>query len=304
MQALQSQRMLRGHSGRVSTRVGVRVSAAPAVATKSVTAKMAELKAKGKVAFIPFLVAGDPDLDTTALAMQKLDAIGADVIELGVPYSDPLADGPVIQGAATRALEGGITLDKIIALVAKVSPTIKAPIVMFTYYNPIMRRGMDTFMKQIKAAGASEIKAAGVSALLVPDIPLEETVDVRAVANTHGIELVLLATPTTPKERMVRIAEATQGFVYLVGVTGVTGVRATMGSRVEGLVSTLHSVTDKPICVGFGVSQPEHAAQIAAWGAEGVICGSALVRALGESGSPAEGLKEMEKIAVSLRAAC
>lgn len=227
--------------------------------------------------------------------MQKLDAIGANVIELGVPYSDPLADGPVIQGAATRALEKGTTLDRVLAMLSSVSPTIKAPIVMFTYYNPIMRRGMDKFMQQIKAAGAS--------GLLVPDIPLEETIDVREACNKHGIELVLLATPTTPLERMSAIAKASQGFVYLVSVTGVTGVKETMEGRVEGLVSLLHGVTDKPVCVGFGVSKPEQAKQIASWGAEGVICGSALVKALGESGSPAEGLAAMEKIASGLRAA-
>ena len=125
----------------------------------------------------------------------------------------------------------------------------------------------------------------------------------REACNKHGIELVLLATPTTPVERMSAIAKASQGFVYLVSVTGVTGVKETMEVRVEGLVSLLHGVTDKSVCVGFGVSKPEHAKQIASWGAEGVICGSALVRALGESGTPAEGLAAMEKIASALRAA-
>lgn len=266
-----------------------------AIAAKSVAGTMADLKSKGQVAFIPFIVAGDPDLETTALALQRLDAIGASVIELGVPYSDPLADGPVIQGAATRALEKGTSLDAVIDMVSKVSPSLKAPLVMFTYYNPIMRRGMDKFMSQIKAAGAS--------GLLVPDIPLEETYAVREVCDRHGIELVLLSTPTTPPARMEAIAKASQGFVYLVSVTGVTGVKEQMETRVEGLVDALHGFTDKPVCVGFGVSKPEHAKQIVSWGAEGVICGSALVRALGESSSPAEGLKEMERIAASLKAA-
>jgi len=271
------------------------VCRAAAVAAKTVSGTMAELKSKGKVAFIPFLCAGDPDLETTAAALQKLDKIGADVIELGVPYSDPLADGPVIQGAATRALEKGTTLDAVIDIVRKVSPTMRAPIVMFTYYNPIMRRGVEKYIKQIKEAGAS--------GLLVPDIPLEETHDIRKVCDKHGIELVLLTTPTTPQERMKAIAHNSQGFVYLVSVTGVTGMKENVEGRVESLVKMLHDVTDKPISVGFGVSKPEHAKQIVSWGAEGVICGSALVKALGESGSPAEGLAAMEKLATSLRAA-
>ncbi|KXZ52820.1 hypothetical protein GPECTOR_8g204 [Gonium pectorale] len=254
---------------------------------------MKELKAKGKVAFIPFICAGDPDLDTTSLALRKLDEVGADVIELGVPYSDPLADGPVIQGAATRALEKHTTLDRVIEMVRKTAPAMKAPLVMFTYYNPIMRKGLDNFCRTIKEAGAA--------GLLVPDLPLEETVAVRAACEAAGIELVLLTTPTTPQARMSAIAQASQGFVYLVSLTGVTGMKDQVEARVEGLVDRLKAVTDKPVCVGFGVSRPEHAKQIVSWGADGVICGSALVKALGEAASPAEGLKAMEDLARSLR---
>eukprot|EP00775_Hariotina_reticulata_P010426 gene10426-10584_t len=254
---------------------------------------MADLKAEGKVAFIPFLVAGDPDLSTTASALKKLDDIGADVIELGVPYSDPLADGAVIHTAATRALQQGTTLDAVISMIQQVAPTLKAPLVLFTYYNPIIRRGMDKFCAQIKEAGAS--------GLLVPDLPLEETVNIRAACERAGLELVLLTTPTTPKQRMADIARASQGFVYLVSVTGVTGVQTSMQARVQQLVDTLHAVTDKPVAVGFGVSTPEQAWQIVEWGAEGVICGSALVKALGDAPTPAEGLVNMEQLATSLR---
>ncbi|KAF6258966.1 tryptophan synthetase alpha subunit [Scenedesmus sp. NREL 46B-D3] len=255
---------------------------AAAVSTKSVSGRMAELKAQGKVAFIPFLVAGDPNLDTTAAALKKLDEVGSDVIELGVPYSDPLADGAVIHTAATRALQLGTTLDRVIDMVAKVAPELKAP-----------WRGMDKFCEQIKAAGAA--------GLLVPDLPLEETVTIRAACERAGLELVLLTTPTTPKARMAEIARASQGFVYLVSVTGVTGVQEKVQARVETLVETLHAVTDKSVAVGFGVSKPEHAKQIVDWGAEGVICGSALVRALGDAATPEEGLKNMEALARSLR---
>ncbi|GBF90913.1 tryptophan synthase alpha chain [Raphidocelis subcapitata] len=280
-------------SARAPSRRRVTVVATAVAAQKSVSGRMAELKANGKIAFIPFLCAGDPDLDTTALALQKLDAIGADVIELGVPYSDPLADGPVIHGAATRALMKGATLDAVVDMVRRVSPTLKAPLVLFTYFNPILRKGVDNFCRQIKAAGAS--------GLLVPDIPLEETGAVRAACEAAGLELVLLATPTTPKQRMADIARASQGFVYLVSVTGVTGAQERVQARVEGLIELLHSVTDKSVAVGFGVSKPEHARQIVEWGAEGVICGSALVRALGEAKTPAEGLVAMEQLAKSLR---
>lgn len=246
-----------------------------------------------RTAFIPFLVACDPDAQSTIAALKELDAIGADVIELGVPYSDPLADGPTIQAAATRALQKGTTLDRVLDVVREATKTIKAPIVMFTYFNPIMARGLDKFCRQAKEAGAA--------GLLVPDIPLEETPEIREVASSHGLELVLLTTPTTPEPRMKKIALTSQGFVYMVSVTGVTGMRGTMESRVEGLISTLRGVTDKSIAVGFGVSGPEQAIQIKKWGADGVIVGSALVKALGESGSAEAGLKKMSELAKSIR---
>jgi tryptophan synthase alpha chain len=248
-----------------------------------------------RTAFIPFLVACDPNPETTVQAIKALDALGADVIELGVPYSDPLADGPTIQAAATRALQGGTTLNRVLDVVREATATVTAPIVMFTYFNPIMARGAETFCRQVKEAGAA--------GLLVPDIPLEETDHIRSVATAAGIELVLLATPTTPPGRMERIAASSQGFVYLVSVTGVTGIRGSMESRVEGLVSTLKGMTAKSVAVGFGVSGPEQARQIKNWGADGVIVGSALVKALGEAGSSEEGLKRMTELARSIREA-
>lgn len=260
-----------------------------------VSQRMEECRQNQRTAFIPFLVAGDPSLEYTVKAIKALDAAGADVIELGVPYSDPLADGPTIQAAATRALQQGVILDKVIDVIRQVTPEITAPIVMFTYFNPIMARGLDRFCQQIKEAGAS--------GLLVPDIPLEETTEIREVATSHGLDLVLLATPTTPTPRMKAIAEKTQGFVYLVSVTGVTGMRGSTESRVEGLIKQLRETTDKSIAVGFGVSGPEQAKQIKDWGADGVIVGSALVKALGESSGPEEGLKAMTDLASSIRGA-
>ncbi|GMH35097.1 hypothetical protein BSKO_02965 [Bryopsis sp. KO-2023] len=260
-----------------------------------VSGRMRELKEQNKVAFIPYLCGGDPNLEVTRKAIKILDDCQADIIELGVPYSDPLADGPVIQSAATRALSNGTTLDGVLNMVKSVTPEISAPLVLFTYYNPVMARGLDLFCEQIKEAGAA--------GLLVPDIPLEETGDVREACAKVGLELVLLVTPTTPAERMEKIAKATEGFVYLVSVTGVTGVRTGVSDRVEGLISDLQGLTDKPVSVGFGVSGPEQAKKLVSWGAEGVIVGSALVRALGDAPNPEEGLQQMKELAGSLREA-
>lgn len=273
-----------------------RATAAHASNTQSMTRiadTFSTLKQIGKVAFIPYLTAGDPDLDTTAQALRLLDDCGADIIELGVPYSDPLADGPVIQAAATRSLSKGTTLDKVLSMLKEISPSLKAPVVLFTYYNPILKRGMEPFLKAVKEAGGS--------GLVVPDIPLEETDKLRERSVANGLELILLTTPTTPKSRMKIIAKASQGFVYLVSLTGVTGARTSVQSRVETLLKELKEVTDKPVAVGFGISKPEHAVQVVEWGADGVIIGSAMVKILGEAASPKEGLAELEKFTKDLK---
>ncbi|KAK2078307.1 hypothetical protein QBZ16_004176 [Prototheca wickerhamii] len=253
---------------------------------------MQELREQKRVAFIPFLVACDPDKATTAEALRRLDRAGASVIELGVPYSDPLADGPVIQAAATRALEKKTKLQDVLDLVTEVSPELSCPILLFVYYNPILTRGIDTFCAQVAAAGAK--------GLLVPDIPMEEADKVSEVASRHGLELVMLTTPTTPRPRMHAIAERSKGFVYLVSVTGVTGVKDKVEDRVQGLIADLQRETDKSVAVGFGVSRPEQARQLKDWGAQGVIVGSALVRALGEAPSPQQGLDRLSSLAQEL----
>ena len=240
-------------------------------------------------------MAGDPDLATTEAALLAVDAAGADAIELGVPYSDPLADGPTIQGAHTRGLNGGTTLSDVLAMLGRVAPRVKAPIILFTYFNPILRRGVRSF--------CADAAAAGVAGLLVPDIPLEETGSVREAAGSAGLDLVLLVTPTTPPARAAAIAAASQGFVYLVSVAGVTGARGSVSEAVQGLVAGLKAATDKPVAVGFGVSGPDQAAQIRAWGADGVIVGSALVKALGEAATPEAGVAAVGALAASIRKA-
>jgi tryptophan synthase alpha chain len=245
----------------------------------SVSSCFQTLRTHQKCALIPFITAGDPDLETTAQALQALDRAGADLIELGVPYSDPLADGPTIQAAATRALQAGIKLESVLKLVEKVSPTIQAPIVLFTYYNPILNLGIEEFLHRIKKAGAQ--------GLVVPDLPLEESAGLLEPAARIGIEVILLVAPTSPPERQKAIAHKSQGFVYLVSVTGVTGMRTGMGGNLGEMIGGLRQVTDKPIAVGFGISDPAQAKQVKELGADGVIVGSAMVKKLAEEGVPA-----------------
>ncbi|KAK1428364.1 hypothetical protein QVD17_17197 [Tagetes erecta] len=254
-----------------------------------------KLKQDGKVALIPYITAGDPDLSTTAEALKVLDTCGSDIIELGIPYSDPLADGPVIQAAATRALANGANLDAILNMLKEVIPQLSCPIALFTYYNPILKRGVEKFMVTVKEVG--------VHGLVVPDVPLEETELLRHEASKHNIELVLLTTPTTPRERMKAIVEATEGFLYLVSSIGVTGARASVSERVQSLLQEIKAETNKPVAVGFGISKPEHVKQVAGWGADGVIVGSAAVKILGEATSPEEGLKKLEEYTKSLKSA-
>lgn len=277
---------------RFTTMASLATSAQPVV---GLSETFNRLKQQNKVAFIPYITAGDPDLSTTAEALKVLDSCGSDIIELGVPYSDPLADGPVIQAAATRALSRGTNYDSIISMLRNVVPQLSCPLALFTYYNPILKRGIDNFM--------STIKDVGVHGLVVPDVPLEETEILRKEALKYGIELVLLTTPTTPRDRMKAIVEASEGFVYLVSQVGVTGARADVSGRVEELLGEIKQATNKPVAVGFGISKPEHVKQVAGWGADGVIVGSAIVKLLGEANSPEEGLKELEKFVKSLKSA-
>ncbi len=245
-------------------------------------------------ALIPFITAGDPNLETTAKALQVLDQSGADLIELGVPYSDPLADGPVIQAAATRALQRGTRLESVLEMLKTVSPTLKAPIILFTYYNPILHYGIEAFLQQIYQAGAR--------GLVVPDLPLEEAQTLLQPAQELGIEVTLLVAPTSPTERIEAITRQSQGFIYLVSVTGVTGMRSQVQSRVEDLLQQMRTVTDKPIGVGFGISEPQHARQVRDWGADAVIVGSAVVKRLAE-GTPEEGLQAIGQFCQDLKAA-
>ncbi|MEL7076712.1 MAG: tryptophan synthase subunit alpha [Cyanobacteria bacterium J06582_2] len=260
----------------------------------NVADRFQQLKQNSECAFIPFITAGDPDLATTAQALEVLAHNGADMIELGVPYSDPLADGPTIQAAATRALQKGVQLEDVLAIVQEAVTKIDVPIILFTYYNPIYYRGIEPFLKLIKEAG--------VSGLVVPDLPLEEAESLLGSATEIGIEVILLVAPTSSAERIAAIASKSQGFIYLVSVTGVTGVRSQTAEGVKDLLETLHQATDKPIGVGFGIADPQQAKQIKDWGADAVIVGSAIVKRLAE-GNPESGLKAIADFCHDLKQA-
>ena len=260
----------------------------------SISENFQSLRSRNQCALIPFITAGDPDLETTAEALRLLDRNGADFIELGVPYSDPLADGPVIQAAATRALQKGTTLEQVLEMVGAVSPSLKAPLILFTYYNPILNLGIQQFL--------AKIASVGVRGLVVPDLPLEEAADLISAGATFGIEVILLVAPTSSKDRIEAIARQSQGFIYLVSVTGVTGMRAQIQDRVKDLLIDLRSVTDKPIGVGFGISGVEQARQVMNWGADAAIVGSAFVKQL-TTGSPSEGLQALTELCRELKAA-
>ena len=250
-------------------------TSAPAGHHSAIASRFTALQQQGNCALMPFLMAGDPDLSTTAAALLALQANGADLIELGIPYSDPLADGPVIQAAAGRALAAGTTPGAVLGLLAELRGQLNLPVVLFTYSNPLLNRGMERFCQEAAAAGAA--------GLVVPDLPLEEAEKLSPIAAAHGLDLVLLVAPTTPADRMARIHAASRGFTYLVSVTGVTGVRTQLEDRVAPLVRRLKDLGGAPVAVGFGISGPEQARQVRDWGADGAIVGSALVRVMAEA---------------------
>ncbi len=261
---------------------------------ESIGMRFKGLKKEGRIALMPFLMAGDPDLETSAEVLLKLQASGADLIELGIPYSDPLADGPVIQAAATRALRSGTTTTRVLEMLTKLKSKLSIPIILFTYSNPLLNRGMEKFCYEASQAGAVGI--------VVPDLPLEEAEKLSPIASSHSLDLVLLVAPTTPKERMVRISETSRGFIYLVSVTGVTGERAVMEDRVELLVKELKQSSTSPVAVGFGISGPEQIQQVRSWGADGAIVGSALINRIAKA-SPGSEVEEAGLFCEELRKA-
>lgn len=235
-----------------------------------------KLRAEGKKAFLPFVTAGDPDIATTEAIIRGLAAAGASITEVGVPYSDPIADGPVIQASYQRALESGFRLPQLFELGKKLTSELPMPMVTMTSYSIIHRTGMQRYVDQAKAAG--------YSGAIVPDLLVEEAEPLAKICRAGDFSLIQLVTPTTPRERQVRIAELSSGFLYFVSVTGITGERSKMPPGLLENVAWLRQQTELPICIGFGISSAETAAALAPV-ADGVIVGSAIVRRIAQAES-------------------
>ncbi len=237
------------------------------------------LKKKNEAALIPYIMAGDPDLATTRTLILEMEKAGCDIIELGAPFSDPLADGPTIQKAAIRSLKNNTNIARVLALVADLRKETKIPLILMTYFNLIFKYGEERFI--------SDAVNAGLDGLILPDLPPEEGASLAAAAKKAGLDLIFLIAPTSTEERIKLVSKLSQGFVYYVSLTGVTGARAGVQSSVQDSLNKIKQVTDKPVAVGFGISTPDQAAQVAHWGADGVIVGSALVKVIEENiGSP------------------
>jgi tryptophan synthase alpha chain len=235
--------------------------------------RLSQRKQEGRSAFVAFLTAGDPSLDRTVTAALELEAAGVDVLELGVPFSDPLADGPVIQRSSERALARGVTLVRVLETVARIREKSELPLVLFSYLNPLLQRGI--------ARVLGDVARAGIDGVLVTDLPPEESGEWIPAARAAGIDTIFLASPTSPDDRLRRVAEASRGFVYAISRTGVTGERQALSGDARPLVERLRTLSDVPVALGFGISTPEQVKQASAV-ADAVVVGSALVRFLEE----------------------
>lgn len=247
------------------------------------------LKSKSEKALVAFITAGDPDLDSTRELFSVIEDGGADIIELGVPFSDPLADGPVIQAASQRSLKSGTTLKKIIQLVRDIRQSSQLPIVLMTSYNPVFVYGQEAFVK--------DAADAGVDGVIVPDLPPEEAGEFDALAAANSLDLIYLVAPTSTPERIEMIGKKSRGFIYYVSLTGVTGVRTSLAKGAADRVSRIKQATSLPVLIGFGISGPEQA-KAAAECSDGVIVGSALVQMIDDCKNPAE---RNEKLGVFVR---
>ena len=239
----------------------------------------ARMRHERRPGLVTYVTAGDPDLPRSGEILTALDRAGADVLEVGVPFSDPLADGPVIQRATERALAAGATLQGVLQLIADRRASIAAPIVIFSYANPILRLGAERF--------ASEAAAAGVDGVLVLDLPIEEAGEFRATLSASGIDMIFLLSPTTTEARIEKAGELGSGFLYGISRLGVTGARDQVASGAESLVRRIRAHTKLPIALGFGISRPEHVAEVTSF-ADAAVVGSALVSVIAEHGRSPE----------------
>jgi tryptophan synthase alpha chain len=249
-----------------------------ATSTTRITRRFAELAAAGELGLVAYITAGDPSLDATRQIVLAAAAAGADVVELGVPFSDPLADGPTIQRASERALRAGASLKGVLDLVAAIRRESQVPLVLFSYYNPVLQMGLNNFAERAAKAGAD--------GALITDLTPEEAGDYRAALHARGLDTIFLAAPTTAEERFRRIAEASTGFLYLISRTGVTGARENLPEDLPALIRRARGATKLPLAVGFGISLPGHVSILGGL-ADAAVVGSALVEEIERAASPA-----------------
>jgi tryptophan synthase alpha chain len=249
-------------------------------------ARLSQIRSRQGKAFIPYIMAGDPNVARTKELVRILEECGADIIELGVPFSDPLADGPTIQKAARRSLFEGMTLGGALELVRELRTHTQIPIVFMTYYNPIFKYGEERF--------AREAAAAGVDGIIIPDLPPDEAGNLMRFSRKAGLDLIFLLAPTSTEERIKKVSKASGGFIYYVSITGITGAKLSMDSSIESHIARIRTETGKPVAVGFGISTPEEAAAVSRF-ADAVIVGSAIVKRAGEPDA------ELKRYLLSLR---
>ncbi|HUA34951.1 MAG TPA: tryptophan synthase subunit alpha [Candidatus Binataceae bacterium] len=262
--------------------------------TKRIAARFKELRARNEAALVPFIVAGDPDLDATRRLVLELEARGADIIELGVPFSDPMADGPANQRAIARGLGAGASLAAILSMVSELRHETQIPIVLFGYYNPIFHYGPERL--------CADAAKAGIDALLVVDLPPEEAGELARPAHANGLDIIYLLAPTTPLERSRKVVRNASGFLYYVAVAGVTGARAQLPTDLKDHIDALRPVTDLPLGVGFGISTPEQAAQVATF-ADAVAVGSAISLVIEKHGKSPEMVSAVGEMVGAMKAA-
>jgi len=256
-------------------------------------ATFAALRQRGERALLPYFTAGDPSLPISGRLVIEAARRGADVIEIGVPFSDPLADGPVVQRATQRALAAGATLPRVLEMVREIRADVAVPLVFLTYYNPILAFGLKAFCQTAADAG--------LDGVMVADLPPEEAGPLAAEAAPAGLDLIHFVAPTSPPARMRKIARASHGFIYMVSLTGVTGERTELPADLVNHVRTLRSITTKPICVGFGIATPTQSAEVGRI-ADGVIVGSAIVRMVEQHAGSSSLLSEVGTFIESLKA--
>jgi tryptophan synthase alpha chain len=255
----------------------------------------ARLRAEGRPGLVTYTTAGDPDLPTSSAILIALARAGADVLEVGVPFSDPLADGPVIQRATERALAAGGSLRATLDVIAGVRSVVSTPIVVFSYANPILRLGLSTF--------ADRAAAAGVDGVLTLDLPVEEADEFRAELSRVGVDMIFLLSPTTTDARIVKAGQLGRGFLYGISRLGVTGARDTVAAGAEDMVRRIRANTNLPIALGFGISRPEHVAEVGRY-ADAAVVGSSLVSLIADASGSPQLLARVDDYVRSLRAAC